>query len=64
MIVIKYFIDKTDKSEYNPGDAYPREGLEATEARIADLTAKGYIADEPVEEKKPAKKTTSKKKKE
>lgn len=46
MIVIKYFIDKTDKSEYNPGDVYPRDGIEATESRIADLAAKGYIAEE------------------
>lgn len=50
MIVNKYFIDKTDKSEYNPGDVYPREGLTATEARIADLTAKGYISESPTKE--------------
>lgn len=50
MIVNKYFIDKTDKSEYNPGDVYPREGLTATEARIADLTAKGYISESPAKE--------------
>lgn len=74
MIVVKYFIDKTDKSEYNPGDVYPREGLEASEARIADLTAKGYISEKPKavsEEKlveqvdeKPAKKSKQRKKKE
>ena len=74
MIVVKYFIDKTDKSEYNPGDVYPREGLEASEARIADLTAKGYISEKPkavLEEKlveqvdeKPAKKSKQRKKKE
>lgn len=74
MIVVKYFIDKTDKSEYNPGDIYPREGLEVSEARIADLTAKGYISEkpeavpeerpvEPVDEK-PAKKSKQRKKKE
>ncbi len=75
MIVTKYFIDKTDKSEYNPGDKYPRGDLEVDESRIADLTAKGYISEDPVEEpeektpgpveeeKKPAKKTASKKKK-
>lgn len=62
MIVTRYFIDKTDKSEYYPGDIYPREGLEANNARIADLTAKGYISDEPDEEQKPAKKTASNKK--
>lgn len=49
MIVEKYFIDKTDKTEYNPGDVYPREGLEADDARIADLTAKGYISGDPEE---------------
>lgn len=74
MIVIKYFIDKTDKSEYNPGDVYPRGDLEASESRIADLTAKGYISEDPVEvpeakaldpveEKKPAKKTASRRRK-
>lgn len=63
MIVIKYFIDKTDKSEYNPGDVYPRGDLKADESRIADLTAKGYISEDPVEEEKPAKKTASSKKK-
>ena len=50
MIVVKYFIDKTDKSEYKPGDVYPREGLTATEARIAGLTAKGYISESPAKE--------------
>ena len=78
MIVIKYFIDKTDKSEYNPGDQYPRDGLKADEFRIADLTAKGYISENPVEKpeeaktperpvdqvKKPAKNSKSRKKKE
>ena len=79
MIVEKYFIDKTDKTEYNPGDVYPREGLEADDARIADLTAKGYISgnpeeepednpkdgpeEDPEEEQKPTKKTASSKKK-
>lgn len=75
MIVTKYFIDKTDKSEYNPGDRYPRGDLKVDESRIADLTAKGYISEDPVEgpevkapvpveeEKKPAKKTASKRKK-
>lgn len=61
MIVINYFRDKTDKFEYFPGDKYPREGTEPTEARIAELTSRGYISEEPVEEKKPAKKTASKK---
>lgn len=78
MIVNKYFIDKTDKSEYNPGDVYPREGLTATDARIADLTAKGYISESPTKEQddlvdqlpdfdegpKPSKKSKSRKNKE
>lgn len=75
MIVKKFFIDKMDKSVYNPGDVYPRGDLKADDSRIADLTAKGYIAEDPVEEpeakplerkvdedKKPAKKTKPKKK--
>lgn len=64
MIVVNYFRDKTDKFEYFPGDVYPREGTQPTEERIAELTSRGYISDEPVEEKKPAKKTSAKKKKE
>ena len=64
MIVVNYFRDKTDKHEYQPGDLYPREGIEPSEERIAELTSRGYISDEPVEAKKPAKKTTSRKKKE
>lgn len=65
MIVVNYFRDKTDKSEYFPGDIYPREGVSPTEERIADLSKRGYIsAEEPKETKKPAKKAAPKKKKE
>lgn len=64
MIVVNYFRDKTDKHEYNPGDVYPREDTKPSEERIAELTSRGYISQEPVEEKKPAKKAASKKKKE
>lgn len=64
MIVVNYFRDKTDKHEYNPGDEYPREGTQPTEERIAELTSMGYISCETVEQKKPAKKTASRKKKE
>ncbi len=77
MIVKRFFIDKTDKSQYNPGDVYPRGDLKVDESRIADLAAKGYIGEDPVagpeekplerkvdEDKKPAKKSKPKKKKE
>lgn len=76
MIVNRFFIDKTDKSEYNPGDIYPRGDLKVDESRIADLTAKGYISEDPVagpeektlerkvDDKKPAKKSKPKRKKE
>lgn len=64
MIVVNYFRDKTDKTEYFPGDAYPREGVSPTQGRIAELSSRGYISEDLKEEKKPAKKTASKKKKE
>lgn len=36
--VIKYFCDLQDKNHsYNEGDIFPREGLEVTEERIAEL---------------------------
>ena len=64
MIVVNYFRDKTDKHEYFPGDVYPREGTSPTPERIAELSNRGYISDEVKEEKKPAKKTAARKKKE
>lgn len=36
--VIKFFTDLQDGNHpYNEGDTYPREGVEATEVRIAEL---------------------------
>lgn len=36
--VIKFFHDLTDNNHpYNVGDIYPREGVEVSEARIAEL---------------------------
>ena len=76
MLVKKFFIDKMDKSVYNPGDVSPRGDLKVDESRIADLTAKGYISEDPVkgpeekplerkvDDKKPAKKSKPKRKKE
>lgn len=54
--VIKYFIDLQDKNhEYHEGDVFPREGLEVTEQRIAELASDKNRRHEPLiaEEKQP-----------
>ena len=54
--VIKYFIDLQDKNhEYHEGDVFPREGLEVTEQRIAELASDKNRRNEPLiaEEKQP-----------
>lgn len=74
--VIKYFIDLHDKNhEYHEGDVFPREGVEVSAERIAELASdknrrhepliaeeKQPEAEQPAEEEKPAKKPAAKKK--
>lgn len=50
--VISYFEDLTDgRHAYNVGDAYPREGLEVTEARINELATAANKLHKPLIEK-------------
>lgn len=64
--VIKQFFDLQDRNyEYKVGDAYPRKGYKATDARIAELAGdknkmgEALIAvEKPKEEPKPKKKKT------
>lgn len=64
--VIKPFFDLQDKNyEYKVGDAYPRKGYKATDARIAELAGgKNKMGEalieveQPKEESKPKKKKT------
>lgn len=64
--VIRFFHDLQDGDHpYNVGDIFPREGAEATEQRIAELSGSGNKQGkpliEPVEEpKKPAKRKPKK----
>lgn len=72
--VTKLFVDLEDNNHvYNPGDVYPREGLNVTDERIKELCGSEnkrgeplieLIEDVPAEdekpEDKPAKKTTKK----
>ena len=75
--VIEYFMDLQDnKHEYNVGDVFPREGLEVSEERLAELAGsdnkrkmpliekaeevKEEAAEEVKEEVKPAKKKAEK----
>ena len=38
--VIKYFTDlQDDNHAYNPGDVFPRDGVEVSEARIKELSS-------------------------
>ena len=69
---IKQFTDLQDNGHrYNPGDIYPREGLEVSKARITELSTdrnrrhepmieavKEPVAEEPA--KKPTRKRTKK----
>lgn len=60
--VIKYFTDLQDKNHpYNVGNIFPREGMEVTEERLAELTGSENkqgvpLIEKVVEEKAPAKK--------
>lgn len=50
--VIKYFTDLQDNNhEYNVGDIFPREGLEVTPERIAELSGKDNKQGCPLIEK-------------
>lgn len=47
--VIKYFTDlQDDNHPYNVGDDYPREGLEVTKERIAELSSSNNKRGEPL----------------
>ena len=71
--VLHFFHDLKDNNYvYNPGDVFPREGLQVTEERIAELSGPDNkqhkplitkVEEEPVEEepKKAAPKRTAKK---
>lgn len=59
--VIKYFTDLKDNNHpYKVGDTYPRKGVKADPARVAELAGKenkqGVPLIEEVKEKKPAEK--------
>lgn len=65
--VIHYFTDLHDNCRpYNVGDVFPREGMEVTEARLAELAGSDNMQKKPLIEKveepvkKPAKRTTKK----
>lgn len=47
--VIKHFIDLHDNDyRYDIGDTYPREGIEVSEARAAELAGSGNKQGEPL----------------
>lgn len=62
--VIKYFTDLHDNGyPYSVGDTYPRQGMTATEERIAELAGSNNKQGHPLIElvkESPAKKTTKK----
>lgn len=63
---IKYFQDLKDNNyPYDAGDIYPREGVEVSEERLAELASNKNLRGEPlikkVEEKKAEAKPTPKK---
>lgn len=62
--VIKYFTDLHDNGyPYSVGDTYPRQGMTATEGRIAELAGSNNKQGQPLIElvkESPAKKTTKK----
>lgn len=50
--VIKYFTDLKDgRHAYNVGDTYPRQGVKASDERIAELSGKNNLQKEPLIEK-------------
>ena len=66
--VIKYFTDLQDGNHpYNVGDAFPREGVTASDERIAELAGSNNLQKTPLiaeieetPENKPTKKGTKK----
>lgn len=47
--VIKFFVDLQDNNHsYNEGDIYPRNGLEVSNERIAELTGSDNKQGEPL----------------
>ena len=64
--VIKYFADLQDKNhEYHVGDTFPREGLEVSKDRLAELAGSNNKQGVPLielvaEKTAPAKKATKK----
>lgn len=55
--VIERFADLQDGNHiYNAGDMFPREGLEVTEERIAELAGYNNKQHRPLIEKKPVRK--------
>ena len=66
--VIKMFHDLQDKNHlYNVGDTFPREGLEVSAERLAELTGSDNKQGKPlivaVEQEKPARKSAKARKK-
>ena len=50
--VINYFTDLTDKNRpYNVGDTFPRDGLEVSEERLAELAGSNNKQGKPLIEK-------------
>jgi hypothetical protein len=66
--VIKFFTDLQDNFHpYNVGEMFPREGLEVSAERLAELAGsdnkQGVPLIEAVEQKKPARKSAKERKK-
>lgn len=61
--VIKFFVDLQDNNHpYDVGYPFPREGVEVTPERIAELSSKNNKRGEPLIEEVKAKPRTKKKK--
>lgn len=60
--VIRYFIDLQDHNHvYNVGDVFPREGLEVTKERLAELAGCNNLQKMPLIEKEATKKAPARK---
>jgi hypothetical protein len=52
--VLHLFADLTDKNHvYNPGDVYPRKGIDVSDERIAELSGSNNKQGIPLIEKMP-----------
>lgn len=61
--VLEYFEDLQDNiHSYNPGDTFPRDGLEVSEERLEELSSDKNLRGVKLIEKVVAKKAESKKK--